>query len=210
MHFGFLKIYLVLTIFFIFIKNVINTFTRVAQNERTQFIGNIDIGKDVTLKELRDAYHAVVLCYGASQDRKLNIAGEDEAKNFVSARRFVGWYNGVPQDADLEVDLDCDTAVIIGQGNVAIDCARILLLSRDELKKTDITKHAFDKLKSSKIRNVYIVGRRGPFQAAYKIKEFREITKLQNVQTTMDLNGVDIDFHKLAVIFLFSSFIFIF
>lgn len=85
------------------------------------------------MSELRSAYHAVVLCYGSSQDTKLNIPGE-EFGNVLSARRFVGWYNGIPQDKDLDFTLDTDTAVIIGQGNVAIDCARILLLSVDSLK----------------------------------------------------------------------------
>lgn len=112
---------------------MINSFTKVAQNERTGFIGNINIGTDVTLPELRESYHAVVLCYGSSQDSLLNIPGEN-LKNVISARRFVGWYNGIPQDADLDVSLDCDTAVIIGQGNVALDCARILLLSNESLK----------------------------------------------------------------------------
>ena len=87
----------------------------------------------MTLAELKDSYHAVVFCYGASQDSLLNISGEN-LRNVISARRFVGWYNGIPQDKDLDVSLDCDTAVIIGQGNVALDCARILLLSADSLK----------------------------------------------------------------------------
>lgn len=104
-----------------------------ALNERTRFVGNVAIGSDVTLNELRHAYHAVVLCYGSSQDATLNIPGEDLA-NVFSARRFVGWYNGIPQDKDLDVSLDSDTAVIIGQGNVALDCARILLQSTKSLK----------------------------------------------------------------------------
>lgn len=168
------------------VKNVINSFTKVAQNERTRFIGNVNIGTDVTLSELRSAYHAVVLCYGSSQDTKLNIPGE-EFGNVLSARRFVGWYNGIPQDKDLDFTLDTDTAVIIGQGNVAIDCARILLLSVDSLKKTDITNHAYLRLLNSNIRKVIIVGRRGPMQAAYKIKEFRELTKMENCNVMLNL-----------------------
>ena len=124
---------MIIQCFACFSQNVINSFTKVALNERTRFIGNINIGTDVTLSELRDSYHGVVLCYGSSQDSLLNVPGEN-LQNVVSARRFVGWYNGIPQDKDLNVSLACDTAVIIGQGNVALDCARILLLSDDALK----------------------------------------------------------------------------
>ncbi|KAI7694304.1 hypothetical protein SSS_09724 [Sarcoptes scabiei] len=109
------------------VKNVINTFTKVATNVRTRFIGNLTIGKDVKLDELRDAYHAVVLCYGSSQDNQLNLENEHRFGNIFSARRFVGWYNGIPQDKDIEISLKVKTAIIVGQGNVALDCARILL-----------------------------------------------------------------------------------
>lgn len=105
-----------------------------AKNDRTRFIGNIDIGNDVTFQEIRNSYHAVVLCYGSSQDALLNIPGEKEFSNILSARRFVGWYNGIPEDKDLELSLKGNTAVIIGQGNVALDCARILLTPLNILK----------------------------------------------------------------------------
>ncbi|XP_027196984.2 NADPH:adrenodoxin oxidoreductase, mitochondrial [Dermatophagoides pteronyssinus] len=169
------------------VKNVINSFTKVATNDRTRFIGNINIGTDITFQELRDAYHAVVLCYGSSQDAMLNIPGESLG-NVISARRFVGWYNGIPQDKDLELSLNtsCNTAIIIGQGNVALDCARILLTPPDILKKTDITSHAFRKLSNSNIRRVVIIGRRGPLQAAFKIKEFRELTKMPDCHVRFD------------------------
>lgn len=165
-----------------------------AQNERTRFIGNINIGGtnsdcDVTLSELRDAYHAVVLCYGSSQDALLGIPGETEHRNVVSARRFVGWYNGIPADRDLDVQLDCETAVIVGQGNVALDCARILLLSRQCLQKTDITRHAYARLANSRIRRVVVIGRRGPMQAAFKIKEFRELTKMEDCRVSVQMTG---------------------
>lgn len=101
-------------------------FTTTALSKRVCFYGNIDIGRDVKLDELRQAYHAIVLCYGSSQDRTLNINGEQLA-NVLPAKRFVGWYNGVPEDSNLDVNLNTDSVVIIGNGNVAIDCARILL-----------------------------------------------------------------------------------
>lgn len=109
------------------VKNVIHSFTTTAESPRVNFFGNISIGTDVTLDELRSAYDAVVLCYGSSKERSLNIPGEFDHDNVVSARSFVGWYNGVPADKDLKINLNVDTAVIIGQGNVALDCARILL-----------------------------------------------------------------------------------
>lgn len=176
---------------------MIHSFTKVALNANTQFFGNVAIGKDVTLAELRQAYNAVVLCYGSSQDTLLNIPGED-VDNVVSARRFVGWYNGIPQDKDLSVSLDCETAVIIGQGNVALDCARILLLSPAALKTTDITNHSFRKLSQSRLKKIYIVGRRGPMQAAFKIKEFRELTKMDDctvkiIWTEQDKQRLDFD-----------------
>lgn len=138
------------------VKNVVNTFTKTAKNPRVNFYGNITLGKDVYLKELRNAYHAVLLAsfaviyfypiisswvylmcnfqtYGAEEDRKLGIPGED-FKNVISAREFVGWYNGVPDNKDLEVDLNGENVAVIGQGNVAVDVARILLTPIDKLK----------------------------------------------------------------------------
>ena len=108
------------------VKNVINSFTNTALNKKVSFMGNVAIGTDISLQDIRNQYNAVILCYGAAQDKTLNIEGEN-LPNVISARRFVGWYNGVPYDKNLEIDLSCDTAVIIGHGNVAIDCARILL-----------------------------------------------------------------------------------
>ncbi|XP_034950847.1 NADPH:adrenodoxin oxidoreductase, mitochondrial [Chelonus insularis] len=161
------------------VKNVINTFHKTAKNPRVKFLGNINVGKDVTINQLKENYHAVLLTYGAEQDRRLGIPGET-LKNVISGRSFVGWYNGLPADKDLRINLDVEEAVIIGQGNVAIDIARILLTTVDELKKTDITSHALEQLSQSKIRKVWLVGRRGPLQAAFTIAELREMTKLKN------------------------------
>ncbi|KPM08688.1 NADPH:adrenodoxin oxidoreductase, mitochondrial-like protein [Sarcoptes scabiei] len=168
------------------VKNVINTFTKVATNVRTRFIGNLTIGKDVKLDELRDAYHAVVLCYGSSQDNQLNLENEHRFGNIFSARRFVGWYNGIPQDKDIEISLKVKTAIIVGQGNVALDCARILLSCPKRLKTTDITSHASRELSESLVKKVILIGRRGPFQGAFRIKEFRELTKIDDCQVKFD------------------------
>lgn len=116
---------------------MINSFTKSALSDRVTFYGNIAVGKDIKLKELRDAYHGIVLCYGASEDRKLNIDGED-LENVIAAKDFVGWYNGTPENANLKVDLDTENVAIIGHGNVALDCARILLSPVDEKLKVII------------------------------------------------------------------------
>ncbi|KAL6552446.1 hypothetical protein OROHE_007810 [Orobanche hederae] len=156
-------------------KVVINQFTRVAQNERCSFFGNVSLGSSVTLPELREMYNAVVLAYGAESDRSLGIPGE-ELGGVFAAREFVWWYNGHPDYRNLAPDLkSSDTAVILGQGNVALDVARILLRPTEELARTDIASHALAALEESSIRKVYLVGRRGPVQAACTAKELREI-----------------------------------
>ncbi|XP_046609493.1 NADPH:adrenodoxin oxidoreductase, mitochondrial isoform X3 [Neodiprion virginianus] len=182
------------------VKNVIHTFHKTAQNPNVNFFGNIDVGKDVTIKQLRDAYHVIILAYGAEQDRELHIPGEN-LNNVISGRRFVGWYNGLPVDKDLNIDLDVDEAVICGQGNVAMDIARILLTPIDKLKNTDITAHALEQLSHSKVRKVWLIGRRGPLQAAFTIKELRELIKLENCSTqwrSADFYGVRDHLPKLA------------
>ncbi|PSN55681.1 NADPH:adrenodoxin oxidoreductase [Blattella germanica] len=164
------------------VKNVINTFTKTASSPQFRFIGNVTLGRDVSLQELRDAYHAVLLAYGAEEDKELGIEGESLA-NVLSARRFVGWYNGLPRDADLSVNLDVEEVAILGQGNVALDVARILLTPVDDLRGTDITAHALEALSSSRVRQVRLIGRRGPLQVAFTIKELREMLNLSNCKT---------------------------
>lgn len=138
-----------------------------ASSPNFTFIGNVDIGKDIGLSTLKDHYHAIVYAYGASQDRKLGIPGEDSLRGIYSARDFVGWYNGLPEHADLAPDLSTgDTAVIIGQGNVALDVARTLLTDIDVLLKTDMTENALVALAKSKVKRVHVVGRRGPMQVS--------------------------------------------
>ncbi|XP_034700723.1 NADPH:adrenodoxin oxidoreductase, mitochondrial isoform X1 [Vitis riparia] len=162
-------------------KIVVNQFSRVAQNDRCSFIGNVTLGSSISLSELRELYHVVVLAYGAESDRVLGIPGEDFA-GIHSAREFVWWYNGHPDCKNLDPDLkSTDTAVILGQGNVALDVARILLRPTMELAKTDIASHALAALEESSIRKVYLVGRRGPVQAACTAKELREILGIKDL-----------------------------
>nr|CAB3446451.1 unnamed protein product [Digitaria exilis] len=163
-------------------KIVVNQFSRVAANGRCSFFGNVTLGRDISLSELRETYHAVVLAYGAESDRSLGIPGED-LKGIHSAREFVWWYNGHPDMCNLSPDLkNTESAVVLGQGNVALDVARILLRCKSELATTDITEYALDALRDSRIRKVYLVGRRGPVQAACTAKELREILGLKNVR----------------------------
>uniref|UniRef100_A0A2K6R7T2 NADPH:adrenodoxin oxidoreductase, mitochondrial n=1 Tax=Rhinopithecus roxellana TaxID=61622 RepID=A0A2K6R7T2_RHIRO len=167
------------------VKNVINTFTQTAHSGRCAFWGNVEVGRDVTVPELREAYHAVVLSYGAEDHRALEIPGE-ELPGVCSARAFVGWYNGLPENRELEPDLSGDTAVILGQGNVALDVARILLTPPEHLERTDITKAALGVLRQSRVKTVWLVGRRGPLQVAFTIKELREMIQLPGARPILD------------------------
>ncbi|XP_018515872.1 NADPH:adrenodoxin oxidoreductase, mitochondrial [Lates calcarifer] len=174
------------------VKNVINTFTQTAKHTRCSFYGNVNVGKDVSVEELQRAYHAVVLSYGAEGNRSIGVPGE-ELTGVYSAKDFVGWYNGLPSCRELSPDLSCETAVILGQGNVALDVARVLLSPLDILKKTDITQPALEALTGSQVRRVLIVGRRGPMQVACTIKELREMVNLPDTRPEMvvsDFEGV--------------------
>ncbi|XP_065193332.1 NADPH:adrenodoxin oxidoreductase, mitochondrial-like [Sycon ciliatum] len=159
------------------VKNVTNQFTELAKSERCTFLGNVCVGDDITIASLRRLYDVVVLAYGASEDRKLGVPGEDLA-GVVSARDFVGWYNGLPEHRELSIDLSSETAVIFGLGNVAMDVAMMLLSPISFLEKTDISEHALEQLRKSNVKKVYLVGRRGPLQAAFTIKECRELIRL--------------------------------
>lgn len=139
------------------------------------FVGNVSVGTPtdhpdgctVPLASLLRHYHAVVLSYGAAKDRALGIPGESSLRGVYSAREFVGWYNGLPEHAALAPDLAAgDEAVIVGQGNVALDVARMLLEDVDVLRRSDIAEHAIETLARSKIRRVHVVGRRGPMQVS--------------------------------------------
>ncbi|XP_041769724.1 NADPH:adrenodoxin oxidoreductase, mitochondrial [Anopheles merus] len=172
------------------VKNVINTFTKTAENPRVRFLGNLCLGKDFTLEELREQYHAVLLTYGAEQDNTLKIPNEN-LQNVLSAREFVAWYNGLPGFENLNPDLSGKSLTLLGQGNVAVDVARIVLSSVDDLKKTDITEYALETLSRSRIDTVHLVGRRGPLQAAFTIKELREMLKLSSCTTRWRADDFD-------------------
>ncbi|CAG7725295.1 unnamed protein product [Allacma fusca] len=174
------------------VKNVVNSFNKVLSHPNVRFRGNVTIGEDVNLNQLMEAYDAVLLSYGSSEDRKLNIPGEE----FVtSARQFVGWYNGLPENSNLQFDLsNSETAFIVGQGNVALDVARILLSPIDKLAKTDIASHALETLSKSRIKRVSVIGRRGPLQVSFTIKELRELIGICPTQFREDdFYGINVD-----------------
>ncbi|WEW57192.1 NADPH-adrenodoxin reductase [Emydomyces testavorans] len=164
------------------VKNCQEKFTEVASSPRFNFIGNVEIGTALPLKMLKPHYDAILFSYGASKDKELGIPGERTIRGIYSARAFVGWYNGLPEYRDLNPGLmDGEEAVIIGQGNVAMDVARVLLTDIDSLQKTDMAEYALEELSRSKIKRVRVVGRRGPMQGAFTIKEVRELIQLPSV-----------------------------
>ncbi|MFQ5511909.1 MAG: FAD-dependent oxidoreductase [Candidatus Krumholzibacteriia bacterium] len=171
------------------IKKVIKVYERTAAHAGYAFFGNVRVGEDVTVEELRVHYDAIIFACGAATDRRLGIDGEDLTGSYT-ATEFVAWYNGHPEYADRSFDLSHEVAVVIGQGNVAVDVARILCKTTDELKHTDIAAHALDALAKSAIREVHLVGRRGPVQAAFtpsEIKEFGSLADCDPVLTPADL-----------------------
>lgn len=167
------------------IKGVTRRYEATALSPQVRFVGHVEIGADVSIAELGGLYDAVVLATGAPLDRSLSLPGEDLANVFGSAA-FVGWYNGHPQDADLDPDLSGDAAVVIGMGNVALDVTRILSKTRAEFAGSDIVSHALDALAPSHIRRISVVGRRGPHQIMMTPKELGELGHLVRASPRVD------------------------
>lgn len=167
------------------IKSVSKVFEKIATMKGFRLFANVELGRDVSLKDLKEQYDAVVLATGSSKGKELGIPGEN-LKNCISASDFVPWYNGHPEFVNLPVDLNCDTAVIIGAGNVALDIARLLTINPTELDQTDIANHALVNFKSSKLKKVIICGRRGPESASFTAPELRALIKLGNVNLFID------------------------
>jgi ferredoxin--NADP+ reductase len=172
------------------IKTVSKVFEKIAKTEGFRLFANVELGKDVSLKDLRERYDAVVLATGSPKGRKLGIPGE-ELVNCISAAEFVPWYNAHPDYVDVDVDLNTDTAVVIGAGNVAMDVARLLAIDPLELDPTDTAEHALVKFKQSKIRKVIICGRRGPEHAAFTAPELRDLPKLENTDVYIDADQIN-------------------
>jgi ferredoxin--NADP+ reductase len=160
------------------LKAVSKRYDKVADSVGVDFIGNVSVGRDVAVSELLDLYDAVILAIGAPHDRKLGIPGED-LPGVIGSAEFVGWYNGHPEFADLDPPLNGADAAVVGAGNVALDCARILSKTRAEFEGSDIVGHALDALDRSAVRRVTILGRRGPHQVAMTPKELGELGHLE-------------------------------
>lgn len=167
------------------LKQAIETYDKIAREPEIAFWGNVTVGNDVTVDELLETHHAIIFCCGAETDRRLGIPGEDLAGSHT-ATEFVGWYNAHPDYRDRVFDLSHEVAVIIGQGNVAADVCRILAKTVDELKHTDIADYALAALAESRVREIYVIGRRGPAQAKFTPKELRELGELEDCDPVID------------------------
>jgi ferredoxin--NADP+ reductase len=167
------------------IKLVTRAWEKTATNPAFAFWGNVEVGRDLRLDELRRFYDAVLFTSGAASDRRMNIPGED-LQGSHAATEFVGWYNGHPDYAARAFDLDAPAAVVIGQGNVAMDVARMLAKTADELKGTDVASHALTAFVNSQVRDIYIVGRRGPAQAKFTPPELRELGELPDADVVVN------------------------
>ena len=175
------------------IKSVTRVYAKTAQHSAFRFFGNVRLGRDVTPAELRERYHAVVYAIGTATDNRLGIPGEDRPGSHP-ATEFVAWYNGHPHFTDHRFDLNGGRAVVIGNGNVAIDVARMLVLDPEELAPTDTADHAIDAFGSATVDEVVLLGRRGPAQAAFTNPELRELGELRRADVIVDpaqLEGID-------------------
>ena len=166
------------------IKTVSKVFEKIANTEGFRLFANVELGRDLTIEQLKERYDAVVIATGSARGKKLGIPGED-LPGSLSAATFVPWYNAHPDFKDESIDLSSETAVVIGAGNVAMDVARMLALEPSELDPTDTADHAIEALKKSAIRNVVISARRGPEHAAFTPPELRELPKLEHTNVVM-------------------------
>ncbi len=166
-------------------KNVARAFERTAQHAQVRYFGNVEVGQDLSLDELRALYDAVVLAVGAPLDRALGIPGEDK-RGVLGAAAFVGWYNGHPDFRDLAPELSTAAAAVVGVGNVAIDVARVLVKTRAEMAASDIADHALDAIQRSAIADVHLLARRGPVEAKFTNVELREMGKLEACAPLVD------------------------
>jgi ferredoxin--NADP+ reductase len=175
------------------IKAVTRVYEKTAALPGFRFYGNVEVGRDITAEELHERYHAVLYAYGAASDRRLGIDGEDLPGSWA-ATEFVAWYNGHPDFRDLEFDLSsCERAVVVGNGNVAADVARMLSLTDEELRVTDVADHALAALRDSAITEIVVLGRRGPAQAAFTNPEVLELGELEDADVIVDPADMQLD-----------------
>ncbi len=174
------------------IKAVTGAFDKIAANPRFRFFGYVELGKDVTVDDLRAHYHQIFYATGAQTDRRMGIPGED-LRGSHPATEFVAWYNGHPDYRDCQFDLSVERAAVVGVGNVAIDVARILCRTPEELAGTDIADYALEALSKSRIRLVYLLGRRGPAQAAFTNPEIKEIGEMAGADVVVSPKEAELD-----------------
>ncbi|RMG87605.1 MAG: NADP oxidoreductase [Chloroflexi bacterium] len=174
------------------IKSVTKVYERIAEKPNFRFFGHVEFGKDITRADIESLYHAVIYAVGAQSDRKLNIPGEDLPGSHP-ATEFVAWYNAHPDYRDLKFDLTQENVAVIGVGNVAMDVARILARSVEELRETDIADYALDALAQSRVTNIYILGRRGPAQAKFTNAEIKEFGEMADADVIVAPEEVELD-----------------
>lgn len=181
------------------IKSVTKVYDKIASDSRVRFFGNVAFGTDLTHEAVRRYYDQVVYAVGTPSDRRLGIPGEDLDGSY-SATDFVGWYNGHPDYVDLDFDLSAESVVVVGVGNVAMDVARILAKPAEMLAKTDIADYALEKLRESRVKRIYVLGRRGPAQSAFTAPEVRELGDIEGVDVFVDPADLELDPHSQAVV----------
>ena len=174
------------------IKSVTAAFDRIAANPRFRFFGHVELGSDVSVDDLKAHYHQILYSTGAQTDRPLGIPGDDLIGSHP-ATEFVAWYNGHPDYRDCEFDLSQERVAVVGVGNVAVDVARILCRTPEELIKTDIADYALEQLRHSRVKEVYILGRRGPAQAAFTAPEAKELGELADCDTIVPADEAELD-----------------
>jgi ferredoxin/flavodoxin---NADP+ reductase len=174
------------------IKSVTRVYEKTAARDGFRFFGNVKIGHDIEVEDLERLYHAIVFTVGCETDRQLGVPGED-LPGSAAATAFVGWYNAHPDYADHDFDLSSERAVVIGNGNVAMDVARMLALTDHELRQTDTADHAIELLDAKKIREIVVLGRRGPAQAAFTNPEIRELGEMEDADVIVDPADLELD-----------------
>ena len=174
------------------IKAVSRVYEKTAEHPEFRFYGNVEFGRDLSHDDLTGRYHAVIYAVGAQTDRRMGIPGEDLPGSWA-ATEFVAWYNGHPDYRELEFDLSAERAVVVGNGNVATDVARMLALTREELAETDVADHALEVLAESNVREIVVLGRRGPAQAAFTNPELLELGEMTDADVFVDPGDAELD-----------------
>ncbi|HMJ49850.1 MAG TPA: FAD-dependent oxidoreductase, partial [Burkholderiales bacterium] len=188
------------------LKEAILVYSVIARLPHFNLLGNVTVGRDLKVDELRANYHGVIFACGAETDRHLGIPGEDLPGSHT-ATEFVAWYNGHPDYRERNFDLSAEVVVIVGQGNVAADVCRVLAKSVDELKTTDIAEHSLNALAASRVREIHVIGRRSAAQAKFTNKELKELGELPSCDAIVDPQDMQLNAESLAELEIKSNFV---